>query len=93
MLTNINLALYGLFFGWERLHLCSLTPRVSCLSKKILIVGICPMSFRKCVMRPAHNTATLPISCLERLANESSEVSLAESTAVGVFGRSLVRAN
>lgn len=26
------------------------------------------MSFRKCVMRPAHNTPTLPISCLERLA-------------------------
>jgi hypothetical protein len=32
------------------------------------------MSFRKCVMSPAHNTPTLPISCLEGLASESSEV-------------------
>jgi hypothetical protein len=41
-------------------------------------VGICPRSFRKCVMSRAHNTPTLPISYLESLASESSEFSLAD---------------
>jgi hypothetical protein len=39
-----------------------LYPQRISLTKKILIVGICPMSFRKSVMRTAHNASTLLLS-------------------------------
>ena len=43
-----------------------LSPRITLLPKKILIVGICPMSFRKSVMRTAHNASAVRLDGFSR---------------------------
>ena len=71
---SICLRLVRPFFRLGKVAFLFFNPTVSCLNRKILIAGNCPMSFRKYVMRPAHNARHSPISCLESLAGESKQI-------------------